>query len=303
LRARILTAVLAVTASLLPAAEPVAVRPRIVGLSHVSLRVSDLGRSRAFYEDFLGYTTGPAKGGLGLLVAVSDRQYIELQAGLEPDQDRLDHVAVQTDDVEAMRRYLSSRGITGSAVVREGGGNRAFTVTDPDGNRLEVMEQVGDGWPLRAPVPPAPLSRRILHAGIVVADLAAARRFFGEALGFEETWRGSRGGSELSWTNMKVPEGDDYLEFMLFGTRPAPRDRGTPHHICLEVPDVEDARARLLKRPHAAKYRRPLEVRVGVNRRRQLNLYDPDGTRVELMEPRTVDGQPVPSSSAPPPRR
>ena len=33
-----------------------------------------------------------------------------------------------------------------------------------------------------------------------------------------------------------------------------------------------------------------------------MNLYDPDGTRVELMEPQTVDGQPVPSSTAPPPR-
>jgi len=41
---------------------------------------------------------------------------------------------------------------------------------------------------------------------------------------------------------------------------------------------------------------------VGTNRKRQLNLFDPDGTRVELMEPGTVDGQPVPSSTAPPPR-
>jgi len=31
-------------------------------------------------------------------------------------------------------------------------------------------------------------------------------------------------------------------------------------------------------------------------------LVDPDGTRTELMEPKTVDGLPVPSSTAPPPR-
>ena len=48
-------------------------------------------------------------------------------------------------------------------------------------------------------------------------------------------------------------------------------------------------------------YLRPLTIQTGVNRKRQLNLYDPDGTRVELMEPRTVDGIPAPSSSAPPP--
>ena len=51
----------------------------------------------------------------------------------------------------------------------------------------------------------------------------------------------------------------------------------------------------------ANEYQRALEVRTGINRKRQLNLYDPDGTRVELMEPNTIDGVPTPSSQAPPP--
>jgi lactoylglutathione lyase len=33
----------------------------------------------------------------------------------------------------------------------------------------------------------------------------------------------------------------------------------------------------------------------------EVNLFDPDGTRVELMEPNTIDGKPAPSSTAPPP--
>ena len=102
---------------------------------------------------------------------------------------------------------------------------------------------------------------------------------------------------------MKVPDGDDYLEFMLYGTRPAPDARGTPHHICLEVDELAPAQARLAERVTAAAYTRALEPRVGVNRKRQLNLFDADATRVELMEPRTVDGQPVPPSTAPPPKR
>ena len=44
-----------------------------------------------------------------------------------------------------------------------------------------------------------------------------------------------------------------------------------------------------------------MEIRTGVNRKRQINLYDPDGTRIELMEPNTVDGQPAPNSTAPAP--
>jgi hypothetical protein len=45
----------------------------------------------------------------------------------------------------------------------------------------------------------------------------------------------------------------------------------------------------------------PTEMKVGVNGKRQINYYDPDGTRVEVMEPGTADGKSVPSSSAPPP--
>jgi lactoylglutathione lyase len=68
------------------------------------------------------------------------------------------------------------------------------------------------------------------------------------------------------------------------------------------VPDIEKAKAELESRAASAGYTRPLEIRTGINRRRQLNLYDPDGTRVELMEPHTVDGKPAVSSNAPPPR-
>ena len=38
-----------------------------------------------------------------------------------------------------------------------------------------------------------------------------------------------------------------------------------------------------------------------MNSKRQINLYDPDGTRIELMEPNTVDGKPAPDSTAPVP--
>jgi len=82
------------------------------------------------------------------------------------------------------------------------------------------------------------------------------------------------------------------------GPRPEPTARGTAHHLCLFVPDIEKSKAALATRP----YTKSLEIRTGINRRRQLNLYDPDGTRVELMEPQTVDGQPAPSSSAPAPK-
>jgi lactoylglutathione lyase len=45
-----------------------------------------------------------------------------------------------------------------------------------------------------------------------------------------------------------------------------------------------------------------MKIAVGVDNKRQVGLFDPDGTRVELMEMDTVDGKPAPSSTLPPPR-
>ena len=65
---------------------------------------------------------------------------------------------------------------------------------------------------------------------------------------------------------------------------------------------MDKALADLKQRPAIQAYTRPLEIRTGINRKRQLNLFDPDGTRTELMEPNTVDGKPAASSPAAPPR-
>ena len=96
--------------------------------------------------------------------------------------------------------------------------------------------------------------------------------------------------------------GNDYLEFMLYDQMPDLKSRGTLHRICLEVPDIEKSKAVLEARPAHAPYTRAMEIRTGVKRNCQMNLYDPDGTRIELMEPRTVDGTPTPPSTSPPPR-
>jgi lactoylglutathione lyase len=276
----------------------------------VALRASDLAHARLFYGEFLGYATEMAasakEGSQTLRVAVGDRQYIELRGGLRPDEDRLDHIALETDDVEAMRHYLATRGVDAPGVTREASGNRCLMVRDPEGRSIELVQRAPQAWPRDASPRPAgaqgPVARHILHAGILVGDLSAADHFYHEVLGLTEIWRGSRTGTELSWVNLRVPDGQDYLEYMLYRELPPPGARGSQHHICLEMSDLEEAKARLLERRSSASYGGALEIRVGTNRKRQLNLFDPDGTRVELMEPGTVDGQPVRSSTAPPPR-
>jgi lactoylglutathione lyase len=76
---------------------------------------------------------------------------------------------------------------------------------------------------------------------------------------------------------------------------------GTKNHMSLLVPDVQKAVNDLESRPAFKTYGKELKVAVGVNQKRQVNIYDPDGTRVEMMEGNTITGQPTPPSTAPPP--
>jgi catechol 2,3-dioxygenase-like lactoylglutathione lyase family enzyme len=291
------------------AAEPQ--RPRILGLAHIALFTADVEKSRRFYKEFLGYgepfDLKNSDGSLSLtFIKINDHQYIELFPERESRSDRLHHISVYTEDAEAMRLYLASRGVKVPDRVPKGRiGNSNFNVTDPDGHTVEIVQYESGGWSMREKgkhVGPERVSTRMLHLGILVGDLAAAKKFYGEVLGFSEFWRGSSDEKQLSWVNMRVPDGTDYIEFMLYKELPQPDRRGSAHHICLEVPDMDKAVAMLETKPARQTYDRKMEIRVGRNRRRQCNLFDPDGTRVELMEPNTIDGQPTPPSKAPPPR-
>jgi lactoylglutathione lyase len=308
-RLNFLFGALMVVAVSLPAAE-VPQRPRIIGLSHIGLYAHDLEKSRQFYKDFLGfdepYSLTNKDGSLHLTwIKVNDRQTIELFPEKSPGTDRLYHIALETDDAEAMRLYLKSRGVTVPDKTGVGKiGNRNYFITDPDGHTVEIVQYLPDGWTKREQgkfMPNTRISTRIPHMGVIVTNLNAALGFYDGILGCKEFWRGGGNPKKLSWVDVRVPNGEDYVEFMLYAESPEPDKRGKQHHFCLEVPDMDAAKATLEKRAARVNYTRPLEIQTGVNRKRQLNLWDPDGTRVELMEPRTVDGVAAQSSTAPPP--
>lgn len=288
------------------AQEPV--RPRILGVAHIALFAHDFEKSRAFYRDFLGfeepYSLKNPDGSMSMtFFKINDRQYIELFPEREPDSDRLNHISIQTDNAEAMRVYLASKGVKVPGKVPKGRiGNSNFNIKDPEGHTIEIVQYEPDGWTMRANgkyMTDNRISKRMMHVGIIVTKPDPELKFYEEILGFKETWRGSKSGSQLSWINVKVPDGNDYIEFMLYRDAPSPTQRGSAHHLCLEVPDAEAAVAALEARPYRKQYGKPLEIRTGINRKRQVNIFDPDGTRTEVMEPVTVDGKPAPSSKAP----
>jgi len=265
-------------------------------VAHIAFRVGDLARARAFYGGLLGYGetghAGEASRPERVRFEVNDRQHIEVVPGLPPGQDeRLVRVAFETTDVAALRAYLVEKGVQTETPVTDGG-DTVLTLRDPDGHAVAFVQHpvpVSLRAHRRAQLGPSPVSARILHVGLTVRDPAAADRFYKDVLGFSEIWRGGRDDARTDWINMKVPEGTEYLEYMLVGPEPVDRVRlGSLHHVALVVPDIQAALETVRSRPGGWDRQTVRTPQVGRNKRWQLNLFDPDGSRAELMEPYTM---------------
>lgn len=235
-------------------------RPRILGLAHMALFVSDLQKARAFYEDFLGYEEPyvlKREDGSERIVfiKINDNQYIELFAEKPKQDGHLNHIAFFTDSALGMRSFLAARGIKVPDQVGKGRiGNLNFNITDPDGHTVEIVQYEPDSWTMREKgkfMPDTRISTRMAHVGVTVGALEPAMKFYRDILGFQEFWRGSASGNELSWVNMRVPDGDDYLEFMLYAKPLDAEQMGVKNHICLITPDIMKAVAILGRAPGA----------------------------------------------------
>ena len=287
-------------------------------VAHMAIYVKDLAKARQFYEDFLGYAepfTLPKKDGSGtrmIFAKVNEDQYLEIFNEADRGEGQLNHISFYTDNADRMYAYLKSKGVPAMSDKGSVGkgqiGNKNFNVKDPDGHIIEIVEYQPDSWTRKAKgkfMPDTRISDHIMHVGVLVGDLDTSAKFYGDILGFTEFWRGSgsTNGSPkmLSWVNMRPAEAQDYLELMLYKKLPEPNARGTKNHVCLMVPDADKALAELKTRAAKVGYTREIAIQTGVNRKRQINLYDPDGTRIEVMEPNTVDGKPAPNSTAPAP--
>jgi catechol 2,3-dioxygenase-like lactoylglutathione lyase family enzyme len=269
-------------------------RPPIVGVAHIGLRTDNLQAAREFYGGILGYqepfTVDKPTGGLMLTYfKVNDHQYIEVFPELNsPAQDRLSHIAFETTDIQALRTYLSEQGLkVPSKLEPQLDGNLSFEVSDPDGHTVEFVQYMPGSLHSRnfgKFLSDRRISVRMIHLGVTVKDRTAADRFYKDILGFKETWHGGMTDERTDWVDMRVPEGTDWLEYMLNVHNPSPKSLGVMHHFALGVPSVAAAHEVLQKRGASLRER----PQIGRDGKWQLNLYDPNFTRVEIMEPKPV---------------
>ena len=206
-------------------------RPPIVGLDHVAFRISDVEAAQRFYGELLGYpVVQPRMAGAPLMVRVNKRQAIVLEPGLPADvDDRLSHIAFATADLPALKAYLDARGVVSEGPAAGRAAASALRAQDPDGNVVEfVQEDVIVASPPTSPY--VPLSTRLYHTGVAVRDEAKAHAFYRDVLGLEEIWRGGGDPARTSWVNMRVPDGTDYVEYMLNDKPPTRQQLGSQHH-------------------------------------------------------------------------
>jgi catechol 2,3-dioxygenase-like lactoylglutathione lyase family enzyme len=252
-------------------------RPAITGIAFVRMYAADAPASAAFYGKTLGFGHTDGKG--VVRYSVNDLQWLEVEPLPSPaPPSHLAAVAFTTRDAAALQRYLKAHSIAITQPLAHG----TFGVRDPEDNLILFVQQ-GDK-PAGLPVPsPNATSRRIIHAGFVVKDAAAEDRFYQDLLGFRPYWHGGMHEGQTDWSSLQVPDGTDWIEYMLnIGPNPSAHQLGVMNHFSLGVAHMDDAIQALARNhcegPNCAK------SQMGRDGKVQLNLYDPDLTRVEFME-------------------
>ncbi len=252
-------------------------RPAITGIAFVRMYTADAAASANFYSNTLGY--GHAESDGITRYSVNDLQWLEVEALPSPaPASRLAAVAFTTRDAAALERYLKAHNISIEQPLAHG----LFAVRDPEGNLVYFVQEGTKvpGLPVASPNAP---SHRIIHTGFQVRDAAAEDRFYKDILGFHPNWHGGMHEGETDWISVQVPEGTDWLEYMLEGgATPSAKQLGVLNHFSLGTAHMADVIAALARNkcegPNCTK------SQMGKDGKVQLNLFDPDLTRVEYME-------------------
>jgi catechol 2,3-dioxygenase-like lactoylglutathione lyase family enzyme len=258
-------------------------RPKILGVARIDLRTDDLTAASKFYSGILGLpdaTVPPMS-----TFEVNPHQFVRLTEDLrDPKQDRLVRIAFETSDAEQLRLYLAAHNVKVPAQLDHDTPDFiSFRVTDPEGHEVEFVQIRPLQHHVFTPAKLPAVSDHMIHVGFVVSDRAAEDHFYGDILGFHSIWHGGMKDDQTDWVDMRVPDGTDWLEYMLNVHDPDPQTLGVMHHLALGVPSVAKGFDTILARGYKSE-----KPQMGRDGKWQLNLYDPNYTRVELMEPKPV---------------
>ncbi len=272
-----------------PEADSSVGRPPILGIANIALRVSNAAEAHHFFGQILGFDELPLNETAESQMKytyykVNDNQFIKVSpTQTSSAEDGLIHIAFRTTDVRALRSYMAAHGVNVPASVeRDPQGDLSFNITDPAGHQVQFIQYLPGSVESRNKgkyLSAGRVSHEIIHAGETVSDRAAMNHLYGDILGFREMWYGGMTNKQTDWVDMVVPNGQNWLEYMLHVHNPSPRLLGVMDHFSLGVKDPREVYATVKARglENASK------PQIGRDGKWQLNLYDQALTRVEVM--------------------
>ncbi|MGH9743776.1 MAG: VOC family protein [Candidatus Acidiferrum sp.] len=265
-------------------------RPRILGIAGVNIYVTNIPAARTFYRqlidpqhvcDWCGEV--PSR----FLFLPSGQRITFKQMPIPAPADLLADISFVTDDLEAFKRYLNFKKIDFNQVKQKHTGDLVrLLLQDPEGHHISFTDSynLANSEELNKGLPPSNPSNpvRIIHAGFVVNDRDATDNFYVGLLGFRPYWHGGmKDDGKDDWVAMQVPDGTDWIEYMLRISPSADKHTlGVMNHISLGAPDIHAIQEQLIKEG----VKPGEEPKIGRDGKWQLNLYDADDTRVEFME-------------------
>ena len=266
-------------------------RPHILGIDHVSFYTTAPDGVQKLYGGVLGLADAAAIEPGGTVRYMVGAQWVGYSAAPDPKAtDRMDHVAFTTDNIVGLRHYLTANGVKVSGVQGWSDHSLSFSVVDPEGHRIEFVEHAAVEHAAEnakadaaAPASSSAVSRHMIHTGFLVHNREVEDHFYRDLLGFRPYWHGGMQPDKTDWVAIQVPDGTDWLEYMLNQPEhPDLRLTGVLNHISLGVVDMKKAQG--IMESHGWKAHGDEGAEIGRDGKWQLDVFDPDLSRVELME-------------------
>ncbi|HBI45356.1 MAG TPA: bleomycin resistance protein [Planctomycetales bacterium] len=114
---------------------------QVTQLDHVSVIITDVQRSRRFYRDVLGLKEIPKPRTFDFVVLWFDlgNMHVHLLLKDKPDLISPRHFALRVKDAAKARAYFQERGVPTAETTPIDEADRFF-ISDPDGNRIEIIQ-------------------------------------------------------------------------------------------------------------------------------------------------------------------
>lgn len=275
-------------------------RPAITAIANFVVTTDSLDDARSFYGKQLGYAeafTHTRAGVTGDVSAfkINDRQFIEISPTLQNEEDdKLIQIGYETSDAKQLRDYLASKGVEVPATVEtDADGNLSFRVKDPEGHTIEFVQYLPDSIQMKDQgqhLADTRISDNVLHVGVHIKDEALANSFYKDILDFRPLWRGGMTDERIEWVSLLVPDGDEWVEYMMWeeGNPPDARQLGVWHHICVDADDEAEIK-QIYDTVVGRGYQGNRKPSIGRDGRWLLHLYDKHNTRTEIMVRKPVE--------------